>query len=67
MSKLIITLPDELHTALNEMAAKEDKVVAAIVRRLISEYLAERGIHIDPTMRWGSGGVRRSDPDANKE
>ena len=68
MPKVIINLPAEMHAALNEIATKEDKVVSAIVRRLISEYLAkEYGIEIDPTMRWGGGGGRKDKPDAEEE
>lgn len=67
MAKIIINLPDAMQTALQEIAVKEDKVVSAIVRRLISEYLArEYGIEIDPTMRWG-GGAKGKKQDSDPE
>ena len=68
MAKVIINLPEEMHAALNKIATKEDKVVSAIVRRLISEYLArEYGIEIDPTMRWGGGAGRKDKTNSNEE
>ncbi|GEM_PF-1761289 len=63
MAKIIMNMPDDMQEALQNIAKKEDRVIAAIIRRLISEYLAkEYGIDIDPSMqRGGYRGGRKKD------
>jgi hypothetical protein len=54
MGKIIITIPDDMHKTLREVSKKEDKVISALVRRAISEFLAkEYGIEVDHAMHWG--------------
>lgn len=67
MAKIIITMPDEMQQALQNIAKKEDRVIAAIIRRLVSEYLSkEHGIDIDPTMQRGGyrGGSKGEDDES---
>jgi hypothetical protein len=66
MPKILITLPEDMLEALQNIAKKEDRVIAAIVRRLVSEYLSkEYGIEIDPSMQ--RGGYRGGSKDKDEE
>lgn len=64
MGKILITMPDDMIKALQEIARKEDRVVAAIVRRLVAEYLLkEYGIEIESYMQRGGYRGRDSESD----
>lgn len=57
-------MPEDMLQALQDIAKKEDRVVAALVRRLVSEYLSkEYGIEIDSAMQRGGyrGGPKQKD------
>lgn len=66
MPKILITMPEDMLQALQDIAKKEDRVVAALIRRLVSEYLAkEYGIEIDSKMqRGGYRGVKKEDDES---
>jgi hypothetical protein len=65
MPKILITMPEEMLQALQDIAKKEDRVVAALIRRLVSEYLSkEYGLEIDSKMqRGGYRGGKKEDDD----
>jgi hypothetical protein len=65
MPKILITMPEEMLQALQDIAKKEDRVVAALIRRLVSEYLSkEYGLEIDSKMqRGGYRGGKKEDED----
>jgi hypothetical protein len=58
-------MPEEMLQALQDIAKKEDRVVAALIRRLVSEYLSkEYGLEIDSKMqRGGYRGGKKEDDD----
>lgn len=59
--KMMITLPDEMHKVLQDISKTEDKVIAAIIRRAVSEYLLRTySIEVEHNMKWG-GGTKRED------
>jgi hypothetical protein len=63
--KIVINITDEMHEALQKISETEDKVVAGIVRRLITEYLAkEYGIELTKKIQLGRG--RRGEADSEE-
>lgn len=65
MGKMMLTLPDKMHEALQKASDDEERVIASIVRRAIAEYLQKHhNVEVDHTMKWG--GNRRS-AEGNKE
>ncbi len=66
MGKILLSIPDDMHQAFKDIAKREDKVMAAIIRRLIADYLLkEYGLTFDPNMPWG--GSRKSDADLDAD
>lgn len=66
MAKIIITLPEDMHKALRDVAKREDKVISALVRRSIAEFLSRTyGIEVDHAMQWGRS-REEVDEDENK-
>jgi predicted DNA-binding protein len=58
--KIILSVPDEMHDALQRVSRDTDKVIAAIVRRAIAEHLAkEYDIKVEHNVQ--RGGDRRSE------
>jgi hypothetical protein len=58
--KMMITLPEEMHKVLQEISVTEDKVIAAIIRRAVSEYLKRTyNIDVEHNMKWGGGAGKR--------
>ena len=52
--KIILSVPDEMHEVLQRISKEEDKVIAAIVRRAISEHVSrEYGIQIEHNVQRG--------------
>ncbi len=57
--KIILSVPDEMHDALQRVSRDTDKVIAAIVRRAIAEHLAkEYDIQVEHNVQ--RGGDQRS-------
>jgi hypothetical protein len=66
MPKILVTMPEDMLRALQDIAKKEDRVVAALIRRLVSEYLSkEYGLEIDSKMQ--RGGYRGGSKDKDDE
>ena len=54
MGNMTITLPDEMQEALRQASKIEDRVIASIIRRAISEYLQKHhDMKVEHTMSWG--------------
>jgi predicted DNA-binding protein len=63
MGNMTITLPDDMQEALRQASKIEDRVIASIIRRAISEYLQKHhDMKVEHTMTWG-GNRRGSDSD----
>lgn len=63
--KMMINLPEEMHKVLQEISVTEDKVIAAIIRRAVAEYLQRTyNIEVEHNMKWGGGpGSKRDEKD----
>ena len=65
MGKIAISLPEDMHTALQKIATDEDRVISYLVRRAISEFLLKNyDIKVEHTMSWG--GRRDTDGDSQE-
>ena len=65
MGNMTITLPDEMQEALRQASKAEDRVIASIIRRAISEYLLKHhDVKVDHNMTWG--GNRRGGSEDEK-
>lgn len=52
--KIAISLPDDMHAALQKIAKDEDRVISYLVRRAIAEFLMKNyNIEVGHTMDWG--------------
>jgi hypothetical protein len=59
--KIILNVTDEMHDVLVRISKDEDKVIAAIVRRAISEHvLKEYGIEIEHNVQRGGDHRKRN-------
>jgi hypothetical protein len=69
MAKMMLTLPDEMQEALHQASNNEDRVIAAVVRRAIAEYLLKHhNITVPHNMKWGGGsGGKRSESSGEGE
>ncbi len=66
LSKIIITLPEDMHKALRDIAKKEDRVISALVRRSIYDFLLKNyGIEVEHSMNWGKSRDADDDKDAD--
>ena len=65
----MLTLPDEMQDALHQASENEDRVIAAIVRRAIAEYLLKHhNLTVPHNMKWGGGsGGKRSSESSEEE
>jgi hypothetical protein len=56
MAKMMLTLPDEMQEALHKASRAEERVIAAVVRRAIAEYLLKHHqMEVNHLMKWGGG------------
>ncbi len=54
MAKMHLTLPDDMQEALQKASKTEDRVIASIIRRAISEYLQRHhDMKVEHNMTWG--------------
>lgn len=64
-NKVGITLPDDMHNALQKIAQDEDRVISYLVRRAIAEFLLKNyNIEVGHTMDWGG---KRAGNEGDKE
>jgi type IV secretory pathway VirB3-like protein len=52
-TRIIITLPETVHTALKRIAAVEDVPMAAIVRYALIEWMHDQGLKVQDNVFWG--------------
>lgn len=53
MPKLLITIPDDMQEALQEIATRSNKPMAAIVRESLAKSLKSEGYALSHHVRWG--------------
>lgn len=53
MPRIIITLTDEMHTALKRQSRNLKTPIAVLIREAVSNYLADKGELIETEIKWG--------------
>ncbi len=53
MPRVIVTVPREMHHALQQESERTKAPVAALIREAIAEWAQRRGLAVEDTVRWG--------------
>ena len=65
-NRVVITLTDEMHQAIKQQAALHGATQSGLIRAVMGQWLAERGVRVDWLVEWG-GSRRQPTPAADND